>query len=230
LGAGLEARFETHSHTTVSDGKPTPEEAVRAARARGVDVLAVTDHNTFRGAELAARAARMLGGVSVVYGNEVRTTWGDVVVLCPSYPGPEAPRDPYELRDWAEERGCALVAVHPCNRLWHGVGGGRLRRHYRLFHAVEVWNAYNPVPFNLAAMLAARGLPLARVSGSDAHVASMIGVAPTIVEGGSDAESAVEAVLRGRVRPTYRLYGPRQLADNVLWSVERRLKRPGRRG
>jgi len=36
-----------HVHTTLSDGGGTPEEVVGAARAIGLDFVAITDHNNF---------------------------------------------------------------------------------------------------------------------------------------------------------------------------------------
>lgn len=61
---------DLHSHTNASDGKLEPEELVAAARARNVDVLAVTDHDTVDGiARCTAAAAggpmRLLPGVEI---------------------------------------------------------------------------------------------------------------------------------------------------------------------
>ena len=39
-------KVDLHSHTTASDGATPPRELVRLAKAAGVDVLAVTDHDT----------------------------------------------------------------------------------------------------------------------------------------------------------------------------------------
>ena len=50
-------RIDLHTHTTASDGTDTPAELVRAAAAAGLDVLAITDHDTTAGWDeaLAAR-------------------------------------------------------------------------------------------------------------------------------------------------------------------------------
>jgi len=40
----MEIIFDTHTHTTISDGANSPEEMLRAAAARGMKVLALTDH------------------------------------------------------------------------------------------------------------------------------------------------------------------------------------------
>ncbi len=40
-------RGNLHTHTTVSDGRRTPEETIAAYRAKGYDFLAITDHRIF---------------------------------------------------------------------------------------------------------------------------------------------------------------------------------------
>ena len=61
-------RIDLHAHTTASDGTDSPAELVTRAAAAGLDVLAVTDHDTTAGwAEaLAARPA----GLTIVPGAE----------------------------------------------------------------------------------------------------------------------------------------------------------------
>lgn len=61
-------RIDLHTHSTASDGTDTPAELVRAAAAAGMDVVAITDHDTTAGwdAALAAKPA----GLAVVRGVE----------------------------------------------------------------------------------------------------------------------------------------------------------------
>ena len=51
-------RYDLHSHSTRSDGLLSPAEVVRRAAARGVDVLALTDHDELAGLAEASDAAR----------------------------------------------------------------------------------------------------------------------------------------------------------------------------
>ena len=44
-------RFDLHCHTTASDGVLSPADLVRRAAEKGVEVLAVTDHDTLDGLE-----------------------------------------------------------------------------------------------------------------------------------------------------------------------------------
>jgi predicted metal-dependent phosphoesterase TrpH len=71
--------IDLHAHTLASDGSDRPDELVAAAAAAGVEVLAVTDHDTVE-AVAAARAAGARLGVEVLAGCEVTATVGDRVV------------------------------------------------------------------------------------------------------------------------------------------------------
>lgn len=52
---------DLHTHSTASDGQYAPEEVVRLAQKRGVEVLVLTDHDTLDGVEAAVRAGEALG-------------------------------------------------------------------------------------------------------------------------------------------------------------------------
>lgn len=66
---------DLHSHSTASDGKLTPAALVQRARERGVDVLAITDHDTIAGyAELAALDEATVGP-RLVPGIELSAQW-----------------------------------------------------------------------------------------------------------------------------------------------------------
>ncbi|GAA2916082.1 PHP domain-containing protein [Streptomyces mexicanus] len=62
-------RIDLHTHSTASDGTDTPAELVRNAAAAGLDVVALTDHDTTRGHD-EARAA-LPAGLTLVTGAEL---------------------------------------------------------------------------------------------------------------------------------------------------------------
>jgi 3',5'-nucleoside bisphosphate phosphatase len=70
---------DLHAHTSASDGGDDPRALVEAAAAAGVEVLAVTDHDTVA-AVAEARAAGLRLGVEVLAGCEVTAQVGDRVV------------------------------------------------------------------------------------------------------------------------------------------------------
>ena len=77
-------RGDLHSHTDWSDGRDSMEQMVRAARDRGLEYLAVTDHSVGRGianglsverlerhGETLRRVAEEVGGIRVLHGTEM---------------------------------------------------------------------------------------------------------------------------------------------------------------
>ncbi len=84
-------RIDLHTHSRVSDGTDAPAELVRSAAAAGLDVVALTDHDTAAGWDEAAAAARDTG-VELVPGMEISTVDGRrsvhllAYLLDPTYP------------------------------------------------------------------------------------------------------------------------------------------------
>ncbi|WP_037676237.1 PHP domain-containing protein [Streptomyces griseus] len=62
-------RIDLHCHSTASDGTDTPAELVRNAAAAGLDVVALTDHDTTRG--YAEAIAALPAGLTLVTGAEL---------------------------------------------------------------------------------------------------------------------------------------------------------------
>ncbi|MEV0330671.1 PHP domain-containing protein [Micromonospora echinospora] len=69
-------RIDLHTHSTASDGTLTPAELVRAAAEAGLDVVAITDHDTTAGWEPALRA--LPPGLTLVRGAEISCLWNGV--------------------------------------------------------------------------------------------------------------------------------------------------------
>jgi predicted metal-dependent phosphoesterase TrpH len=67
-------RYDLHCHSTRSDGLLTPTDVVRRAAARGVGVIALTDHDEVAGLD-EARAAAREAAIEFVEGSELSVTW-----------------------------------------------------------------------------------------------------------------------------------------------------------
>ncbi|MCX8196616.1 MAG: PHP domain-containing protein [Acidilobaceae archaeon] len=220
----MELRVETHCHTYVSDGSASPEALLKSAEKKRLDAIAVTDHRTFRGSVLTQKYAKLVDSrVSVILATEAYTSWGDVLVFCPS-PLPEPlPRDPFELRDLAVQGNCVTAAPHPFHPFMPSVKG-KLYEAPQLFDAVEVWNGRSMVMFNLLAMRAAKRLGKPGIAGSDAHVPSAVGTAPTIVYAPSARpEDVLEAMRKGKVLPTLGIYSLPNLFRDAAWSIYKKV-------
>ena len=68
--------YDLHTHTTASDGELSPKELVIKAKANGVDVLAITDHDTTEGiAEAEIEACKQ--NIRLLPGIELSVSWMD---------------------------------------------------------------------------------------------------------------------------------------------------------
>lgn len=84
-------RIDLHTHSNRSDGTDSPADLVRRARARGVDVLALTDHDTTVSWPEATETAEDLG-VRLIPGIEISTRYAGAGVHLLAYlPDPSHP-------------------------------------------------------------------------------------------------------------------------------------------
>ena len=69
------ALYDLHSHSNASDGTLSPSQLVHRAKSQGVNILALTDHDTTQGVEEAQEAAHQLG-LQLIPGVEISASWG----------------------------------------------------------------------------------------------------------------------------------------------------------
>lgn len=201
-------RGDCHLHSVRSSGgELTPAELTAAARAAGLDFVAVTEHNTTDGYVDWVDHA---DGLLVICGQEVVTRTGHWLALGlpPGHRvdwryGVHDDRIGRQLDDVHRAGGLCVVA-HP----YAPYPSGTFEYSHQGFDAVEVWNGQwaSDLPWNAdneaaladwAASLAAdlhRGDWRPAIGNSDTHLAGQIGVPHTVVRAG---ERTVEALLAG---------------------------------
>lgn len=107
-------RIDLHTHSTASDGIYEPDDLLRRASEAGLQVLALTDHDTTNGIEAAAAAAQRLG-IDFIPGIEINTdvSGGEIHVLgyFIEYQRPEFQAILTKLRDARERRGQRMVEL-----------------------------------------------------------------------------------------------------------------------
>jgi len=64
---------DLHAHTRFSDGFLSPFDLVLQARRRGLDALAITEHNILFPAQLGRWFSRLTSGPTILVGEEVTT-------------------------------------------------------------------------------------------------------------------------------------------------------------
>lgn len=104
-------RIDLHTHSNRSDGTESPGELVRRASDQGIDVLALTDHDTTEGWGEAAEAAAATG-VTLLRGIEVSCRYaGHGVHLLAYLPDPTYPPLRAELQRILDGRNARLPAT-----------------------------------------------------------------------------------------------------------------------
>jgi predicted metal-dependent phosphoesterase TrpH len=207
------AFIDVHCHTSASfDCLARPRDVVRLAAARGLTHLVVTDHDRIDGA-LAARDAAP-PGLTVIVGEEVRTSDGDLI--CAFLERAIAPgMSAVETITAVREQGGLVGIPHPFDRL-----RGSLLRDARmdmlatLVDWVEVHNARLLGGGNERAQAFALEHELAGLAASDAHSTVEIGVAYTALDGDPSTPEGLLAALptaelvTGRASYVVRLWTP----------------------
>ncbi|MGW7003472.1 PHP domain-containing protein [Streptomyces sp. NPDC054933] len=108
-------RIDLHTHSTASDGTDTPTELVHNAVAAGLDVIALTDHDTVGGYDEATAAVRALDTpFTLVTGAELSCRIGGVSMHMLAYlfdrEEPELARERELVRDDRVPRAQGMVA------------------------------------------------------------------------------------------------------------------------
>lgn len=191
-------KLDLHIHSKHSpDSALEIAEIVRTATRRGLQGVAVTDHNGLRGSE-EARARAREAGLLALRGSELSTREGHVL----AYGIQEAVPPRLSVEETVErirEQGGLAVAAHPY-RFWSGLGEPAVRRCD--FDALEGLNARSVAPHNQRAegLAAALGLPM--TAGSDAHRQADIGRGLLLLPDGlEDEEDLLAALRKGEGKP-----------------------------
>jgi predicted metal-dependent phosphoesterase TrpH len=180
------AFVDLHCHTRASfDSLAAPAAVVRAAAARGLTHLAITDHDRIEGALEAREAAAALGpgAPHVIVGEEIRTADGDLIAafLREAVPPGMSARESIAA---VREQGGLVGMPHPFDRLRGSLlRDASMRELCTLVDWIEVHNARLVGRGNEQAALLARESGLAGVAVSDAHSVMEVGVAYTALEG-----------------------------------------------
>lgn len=203
----LEADF--HAHTRFSDGFLSPLDVVLQARRRGLDVLAITEHNlTFPG-QIARWYSQRLDGPIVLVGEEVTTNRFHLhgIGLTRRVDASQSVRD--VIADIHAQGGVA-IAAHPVRRFWPTFEPVRDRldgaevMHPLVFGGASRsagWRWEEIRQFYVKAR--ADGHPLMAIGSSDYHFFSPLGVCRTLLFTRGQTEADVMEALRARRTVVY---------------------------
>ncbi len=217
-------KLDLHVHSRHSgEAFGSVESVILAAKSRGLDGIALADHNSVAGNKEAVTLGKK-HGILVIPSCEIKSKDGDIIALGIKKEIPKG-LSAEETIQRIHQQAALAVAAHPFAVFLHP-GGGVGRRVFDCgFDAIEAFNA-RTFAGNRKSMRIAEDMHIPKVAGSDAHMVQEIGNAYTIV----DCEKNIPAVLREIKAGRTEIFGKTVPLKTVLeWMGKKFAKKlPGR--
>lgn len=210
-------RADLHLHTYYSgDGVSSPQEVVRWCIQRGINCVAVTDHNSING----ALEVREIAPFEVIIAEEIKTSQGEITGF---FLNEEIPRglSPQETVARIKAQGGLVSIPHPFDRLRRSVLHHRaLEEILAQVDIIEGFNARTLLRADSArALRFAREYGFPAGAGSDAHIPQELGNAYVEMPEFEGPQEFLASLRRGTIRG--RLSSP----TVHLWSTLAKLRK-----
>lgn len=191
----MELKIDLHVHTFYSpDSLITPKDLNYYTEKRGLDGIAITDHDRIDGILKIVRDIDFL----VIPGIEISSMKGHIIGLnVDELIPPKLSVD--ETLDRIHDAGGIAIACHPITFFKESLKGNINSR----FDAIEVINSL-AFPFNYSvkhSVKIASKFGISQVAGSDAHYGPEIGYAHTLVDAEPEIGEIVKAIRIGSCSP-----------------------------
>lgn len=195
-------KIDLHCHSCYSrDGFSSPEKLIKTALKKGLDGIALTDHNTTAGWKETMRVAEKLNAV-LILGEEIKTKRngkiiGDILGLF--LKEEIKSREPFEVIKEIKAQGGIVIIPHP----FHFPENFResLEKYKDSINGIEVFNARLPFSFpDKKALQFAKKYNLAMTAGSDAHYYGGVGDAYVIANEAKNLEEFKKAILGKKIK------------------------------
>lgn len=185
-------KYDLHSHSKYSsDGILDPKKIIKVAVKKGLDGIAVTDHNTIKGGLEAKKYET--DDFKVIIGSEVMTTKGEVMGLFLSEEIKS--NDFYDVIGEIKAQNGIVVLPHPFDE-WR-YASFPAKEDVKYIDNIEIFNSRCvKKKYNDNASKFAKKYKLGETGGSDAHFANEIGHAGIIVE----TDDIYEAILKNNLQ------------------------------
>jgi len=167
-------RVEFHCHTAISrDSSNRLPRLLQVAHQRGLDRLAITDHNTIAN----ALRAQEMDPELVIIGEEIKTTGGELLAFFVTRNVPKNVT-PMIAIDLLKHQNAFISVAHPFDYRRSGWTVDELQEILPFLDAIEVFNSRCLKPSaNQMALEFAEKNKLAKMVGSDAHSRVELGLA-----------------------------------------------------
>ena len=177
-------KCDFHIHSTYSFDSILPiQKIIKISKIKNLDCIAITDHNSIRGAIEAKKNAG--NNLRVICGSEIRTEYGDVMGLFLTEKISSTRF--FEVIDEIKDQGGLIVAPHPFKSL--------IKNHLDLVDVIEISNGRVSANINKDAFDYALKNNIPGIGGSDAHMGYEIGTIqtwyPNVIDSDEDLKKEI---------------------------------------
>mgnify|MGYP000268173905 CR=1 FL=1 len=197
-------KIDIHTHSVYSKhriwgsaGFGTPKQMIKFAIKKGLNGLAITDHNSVKGSLIGMKYAKKLKNFVFITGSEIRSERGDILALGVNEDIPKG-LSVQETIDKIHQLGGIAIAPHPYGGFPRRSSLRDAVRKYR-FDALEVLNGGTRSWDNKKAYEVAKELNYPMVGGSDAHHWKDIGTIYNLMESDLSVDDILNTLKKGKV-------------------------------
>jgi predicted metal-dependent phosphoesterase TrpH len=215
-------RFDLHIHSNYStDSNLSVDDILKQAVRKGLDGIAICDHNTVEGSLRAIQRVREMNlSLIVIPGMEISTSDGHLIVLGITediQPGLTVS----ETIMIARQKGAVVIAPHPFKKNSIGYAA-------KDADAIETFNSRCLFGENEKAKEMCLSLMKPEVGGSDSHLLAAIGLGFTEIDGHRSESSVLESIRTGKTRSGGQIIPPNIMMVHAVRGLARRMRRRAR--
>lgn len=192
-------KIDLHCHSYYShDGASSPKKLLEEAKKKGLDGIALTDHDTIDGWKEAKETAQKLG-IFLISGEEIKTKKGDIIGIFLEKEVKGKGKEPVWVINEIKKQNGIVIVPHPFH--FPENFNDDLKKYVNLVDCFEVFNSRGIFYFqDKKAFEFSQKYNLAMTAGSDSHFYKTIGDAYTIVDNANNLEDFKKAILERKTK------------------------------
>lgn len=190
--------IDPHIHSIYSgDATPTPMEIIKRSREIGLDAIAIADHDSIKGSEIALKESKKLDDFMVIPAMEVTTSKGHIVALGVTEKI-EKGISPEQTIENIRDQGGIAIAPHPFVRYREGLCDYVKNLDIDAIETLNSRYIFGISNWRAKKLALKKGIP--QIGSSDAHFLGAIGSCVTKLQADFSIDSVIKGILSGKTK------------------------------